>query len=104
MIVALTSAATRELAEVWFYNAKRYSPSRADRYVAFLRERIDTLATEYEEGEPVTGRPGLRQITMRRGQRGHGHIAVYRVTPTSVNVLHVFHTAQDISGRLADEP
>lgn len=99
----LSEEAEAEINEIWVYNAKRYGFDHAEEYVSFLRSRILALATEHGQGRPVSNRPELRQVTMRQGRRGYGHIAIYRVTATTVNVLHVFHTAQDVAGRLADE-
>jgi plasmid stabilization system protein ParE len=40
---------------------------------------------------------------IRRKSRGHGHIAVYGVDESTVNILHVFHSAQDWQRRLQGE-
>jgi plasmid stabilization system protein ParE len=52
---------------------------------------------------PSAGRPDLRYLMIRRKAHGYGHVVVYRVTDVSVEVLHVFHTAQDWQTRLTEE-
>jgi plasmid stabilization system protein ParE len=40
---------------------------------------------------------------MRRKTGGNAHVAVYSVDEQAVNLLHVFHSAQDWESRLAEE-
>ena len=105
LTVVLTPAATGELAAIWVYNAERYGRTHADQYEAFLADGIDGLSTEHENGTPVEGHPGLRRTTFKPRRRGHGHIVVYRVdhAAQTVRVFHIYHTAQDIEGRLKKE-
>jgi plasmid stabilization system protein ParE len=69
----------------------------------FLKLNIDDLATAHGQGKKVAAHLGLRYIIIRRKAGGHGHIAVYKLDGNQVNVLHVFHTAQDWQSRLLEE-
>lgn len=99
--VILSPTATTELQEIWQWNAERYTPSHADIYLRHLKERVYSLARSHSQGQVVTGRPDLHYLVIRRKARGHGHIVVYRVSAVAVEVLHIFHTAQDWQTKLA---
>ncbi|MGV3616600.1 MAG: hypothetical protein ACO1SV_14825 [Fimbriimonas sp.] len=44
-------------------------------------------------------------MSFKRNPRGHGHTVIYRldVEAATIRILHIFHTAQDIPGRLRTE-
>jgi len=44
--------------------------------------------------------PGLRRRLVKRRSRGHGHIVFYRVEGFRLEVIHIFHTAQDWQSKL----
>lgn len=104
MRVSLTPDAEDDLWSIWSFNVDRYGLERADRYVAFLREGIARLAAEYDLGRRVEDSPSLRTMAFRRRMGGDGHIVVYEVDLDAerITVLHVFHTKQDVQGRLGD--
>lgn len=87
--------AVRQLDEIWQWNIARYGRSHADSYSRYLEEAIDALATGYEKGETIIAWPNVRHMLIRRKNKGHGHIVVYRVNNDRIDVLRVFHTAQD---------
>ena len=95
--------AIRELEEIGDWNEKTYSRTRAKDYIAFLEQQILTLGRDFEKGRLVRTRPDLRYIMMRLKTGGNAHVAVYSVDEQAVNLLHVFHSAQDWENRLADE-
>lgn len=103
MTVVYSAEASRDLDEVFAYNQRRYDVGHAVDYVLFLENRIDGLIGEPEAGPPIEGIPDCRALTIRRKPRGHGHIAIYRVEDDVIRVLHIFHTAQDVAGRLLNE-
>lgn len=96
--VIVQPAALRDLRQIWDYNAESYGPDHADRYIAFLNDQTEGLATGYEDGKAVSSRSELRFVVFRKG-RGHGHVAIYRVTTDAVEVLRYQHTAQDWQGK-----
>jgi plasmid stabilization system protein ParE len=98
--VVFAPEALDDLARIWIRNAERYGLEHADEYVGFLKQVIFSLDRSYGAGKAIDSRPDLRYILVRRKPKGHGHLAVYRVSSTAVEVLHVFHTAQDWEPRL----
>lgn len=101
--VILSSTAIRELHDVWLWNAAQYSAAHADRYVGYLKSRINDLARQSAKGNVVRTRPDLHYVLIRRKSKGHGHVVVYSFDDTEVNVLHVFHTAQDWESKLMEQ-
>lgn len=61
------------------------------------------LDRAYSNGKDVATRPDLLYVLVRRKPKGYGHLVVYRVGEKTVDVLHVFHTAQDWQTMLIDE-
>jgi plasmid stabilization system protein ParE len=103
LTVVLSPTAIDELHAIWLWNAVRYSTRHADEYVRYLKGQIDELARRYSHGTPVSSRPDLRYIVIRRKPKGHAHLAAYRVAGNAVNVLHVFHSARDWQAKLTGE-
>jgi len=103
LTVTVSPTATAELLDIWRWNADRYGQRHADDYVGFLRNSLQQLPVLHALGQPVTVRPEFRYVLMRRRTKGHGHLAVYRCDDKTIDVLHVFHTAQDWQSILADE-
>lgn len=101
LTVIRSPVAQDELHGVWVWNAQHYGPSHADSYLRFIEQSIKRLEHEYALGNSVAARPDLRYMIMRRKATGHGHVVVYRHNDKQVDVLHVFHTAQDWQGELA---
>jgi plasmid stabilization system protein ParE len=91
----LTRAADADLTEIWIDNVDRYSIEHADKYHAFLLERMDRL-TEYPAlGRPAANFPNLRYLVIKRRASGHGHAAYYEVHPDVIRVVRVLHTAMN---------
>jgi plasmid stabilization system protein ParE len=101
--VVYSPLALQELDVIWDWNEKNFSRNRAARYVDFLQRHIDALCENHHGGRLIESRPELRYIQIKHRKRGHGHIAVYRVSRNVVNVLHIFHTAQDWQAMLAED-
>jgi len=89
-----------EIQGIWLWNAEHYSPAHADAYVRYLEQSIDHLDRRYATGKTVSVRPDLQYVVIRRKSKGHGHVAVYRVRDRVVELLHVFHTAEDWEAKL----
>ena len=101
--VIYADIALKEIDEIADWNEKTYGRDHARRYCTFLEGRIDDLGSSYAKGRIVGVRPDLRYIIIRRRNHGHGHVAVYSFDHKSVNVLHVFHTAQNWEPRVSRE-
>jgi plasmid stabilization system protein ParE len=93
--VVYSAIALAELDEISNWNEQTYSPAHAERYIDFLTHHIDSLGANAEKGKILTGQPHRRYLRIQRNSKGHGHIAVYSVTETEVEILHVFHSAQN---------
>jgi len=98
--VLLSPQAVDELDEIWRWNAERYSPAHADAYLEFLKSRIHALGHHPLQGRTLSLRLGMRYVMLRRSSGGHGHVVVYRVDKTALQILHIFHTSQDWPRRL----
>lgn len=88
-------AALRHLDEIWHWNVANHGADHADAYVGFLLVRIAELVIDPQAVKEVPGRPDLRYVAVRKRRRGHGHIAVYAREGSTLEVLYLFHTAQD---------
>lgn len=95
MTVVLSRRANRDVRDIWSWNAEAYGERHANEYVAFLYSEMERLGDRTEQSRSVPGHPDLLQLTMRRGSRGHGHIAFYRVEDDTVRIVRVLHTARD---------
>ena len=100
LTVNYTFLARRTLGEIWIWNAKKYGANHADSYIQFLRFEADKLATVRAEGRPVPTRADYRYIIIKKSPRGHGHLAIYTTTDTTVEVLGFYHTRQDWQGKV----
>jgi plasmid stabilization system protein ParE len=103
LTVILSPTAEGELWGIWIHNLETYkSLEHADSYLDFLREGINGLTSRYDEGREVEDLPELRSIALRKSRRGYGHIVIFEIDAPNetVYIHHVFHTSQDILGRL----
>jgi plasmid stabilization system protein ParE len=100
LTVRFTSRALRNLDEIWIWNAERYSVEHADRYLQGLNSAINSLSTAYLDGRIVPSRTDLRYLTVRRKGARHGHLALYLVHEDDVEVVAIFHTAQNWQRRI----
>lgn len=103
LTVIYSATALGDLDEIWDWNAKTHGPGHAAQYIEFLEQHINALSRDYGTGQVVSARPDLRYLIIRRKNRGHGHVAVYRFDDHTVSILHVFHTAQDWRNKVSGE-
>lgn len=97
--------ARRELAHIWDYNAETRGVGQANAYEDFLLSHIERLPLEPRRGREVDEFPELRSLTLLKRAGGDGHVVIYQVDEAGgyVDVLHVYHTKQDIQNRLRKE-
>jgi plasmid stabilization system protein ParE len=94
--IDFTPRAMADLQTIWLWNAEKYNPSHADQYVEFLRTESESVLVSGISGHPIPNAPELRFLTIRKRNRGHGHVVVFEfVNPSLVRVLRLFHTAED---------
>ena len=98
--VFFTPAARADLIAIWEWNAVEHGIRRADSYIAFLERKIVELSEKPALGQPVTEYPGVLRRLAKRRSRSHGHIIFYRVAGARLEVLHIYHTAQDWQSKI----
>jgi plasmid stabilization system protein ParE len=101
--VVYASAARSELEEIWEWNDQSFGRQHAANYVDFLIKHIERLGRDHQTGRSISARPELRYLPIKFKSGGHYHVAVYSVGERAVNILHIFHTAQDWQAKLTAE-
>ncbi len=89
--VRWTRPAVEQLAAIGSYIAKR-DPQAAERVEARLRDAVELLARF-----PAAGRPGRIGGTRELVVTGTPYVIPYRVESGSVDILAIFHAAQNRS-------
>ena len=101
--IVYSRAASNQLREIWDWNAQHYGIEHADNYKSYLTESCRALLADPELGKPVGDPfPKLRRLLIRRRSSGHGHIAIYRISAQQIDILYVFHSAQDWQSKIDD--
>ena len=103
LTVILSPTVENELLGIWEHNLGFYkSVDHADGYLTFLKKGINALSTTYDKARSVEDYPELRSITLRKSRQGEGHIVIFEIDAANqtVHIHHVFHTRQDLQGRL----
>lgn len=102
MTIVYAASARAELDEMWAWNVEKHGTALAAEYLDWLQGNIDRLVTGHPDGKPVEGFPHLKRLTVRRSSRGQGHVVIFRMDEIAqrIRILHVYHTSQDIQGRL----
>ncbi|HUJ22579.1 MAG TPA: type II toxin-antitoxin system RelE/ParE family toxin [Bryobacteraceae bacterium] len=89
MRVRWTVPAAEDLESIRTYLDKHY-PQFAEPTVRTIYQRIRSLKTA-----PYRGRPGHRSGTRELPPSPLPYIVVYAVKPDAIEVLHIYHGAQD---------
>ncbi len=92
-----------DLNEIAVWNEERYGSEHAARYIDYLQSQIEERCQDSKKNHAVPALPGLQYVLVRRKSAAHGHIAIFRRDEHAINVVHVFHSAQDWQQRLVDE-
>ncbi len=101
--IVISPTAIDELDKIWQWNAEHNGASRANAYTRTLDHVIGELSQGYTRGGRVGSASELKYVLVRRKGKGHRHVVVYRIEADIVNVLHVFHTAQDWQARSLED-
>jgi plasmid stabilization system protein ParE len=91
----------RDLFAIADWNEKEYGVAHAARYIGFLKKIVVSLGRDEIEGHGIEERPDLRFVLARRRNRGHGHVVVYRVHRSAIEIVRLFHTAEDWTSKLS---
>jgi plasmid stabilization system protein ParE len=95
LTVVFSEKAREDVLDIWSWNARQYDADHADRHAAFLLHRIEALAARPAAGTVVPEVQGMWRETLRRRQRGHGHIVFYVVEADVMQIVRILHTARD---------
>jgi plasmid stabilization system protein ParE len=100
--VLIAPRAERHLNAIYSYNLESRELLEADRYIAFLYSKIDSLSTQWLQGRAVGARPNLLYIVAKIRASGDGHIIVYTIhlEAETLEIIGVFHTKQDWQGKM----
>lgn len=92
MVIRWTDDAARDFTQICDYIEQHRSRSAARRVAISINDSIDLLAKFPEHGR--TGRkPDTRELVFS----GLPYLAVYRIRNDAVEILRIFHGAQDWS-------
>jgi toxin ParE1/3/4 len=90
-----SSAAARDVDDIWDYYAAEASEETADRVVDLLAAAGEAVALKPARGRSRdTLAPGLRSV------RSAPYLVFYRVTGTSVEIVRVLHERRDLAAAL----
>ncbi len=88
MRVVYTGPAKADLDRIRDYLKER-NPAAAKKLAALIRARIKLLSKQPRMGPAVVERPGTRELVVM------AYVLVYRVLENRIEILRVWHGAQD---------
>jgi plasmid stabilization system protein ParE len=97
-----TATAQADLLAIWDWNASQYGEAHADKYIETLFAAARRLCRSPESGMPIAEFIGLRRYLVKKRSKGHGHFIIYREEGEQLQVLHLYHSAQDWRRKLTD--
>lgn len=100
LIVSFSTASSRDLAEIWEWNANSRGERHANGYVNFLRAETRKLARFDSPGRVIPANPTLRYHTIKRRSSGYGHVVIFWIEEDILHVVRYFHTSQDWESKL----
>jgi toxin ParE1/3/4 len=82
--------AEADLTEIWRYTAQRWGRERAERYLREAHQRLGLLRETPGLGRPCDAvRRGYLRLVVGE------HLAFYRVTDTSIDIIRLLHQSMD---------
>src|SRR2546429_247656 len=103
LTVRLSKSADIMMGRIWLWNEQQHGRAHAESFVEFLYNELQKLASHPLKGSILYDFPSLRRLVMSKKSRRQGYVAVYRVLDDIVEVLFIYHTAQDWRSRLLEE-
>jgi len=104
LIVFFSASSSRDLAEIWEWNANTRGERHADAYINFLRGQTRNLARLDAPGRAIPSNPTLRYHTLKRRAGGYGHVVIFWIQGDILLLLRYFHTSQDWENKLGGNP
>lgn len=104
-LIQFTDGAVADLAGIDNTTASMWGEAQAERYLAFLREVLATLAQEPSLGNVVDQRPDYLVYTAkyRKRRTAHGHRIFYKEIDGGIEVTRILHTAMYWPQHLPEE-
>jgi plasmid stabilization system protein ParE len=93
--VSYSTAATRDLHNIWIWNADTHGVATADQYEEFLKKAISLLRSSPKRVQRVPHKLDLQYVTAQQKPRRHGHVIVFKGSSSDIEIVRIFHTAQD---------
>jgi toxin ParE1/3/4 len=90
----LSPAAVGDLAEIWRYTARKWSPEQADTYQDQFVAAFEGLGAGTKKGRPVDVRPGYLSYPVG------SHLIFYRERNSQIEVVRILHSRMDVNRRL----
>ncbi len=95
--ISLSPRAERDLVEIWFHTANRWSEAEAERYLRGLRDLLDLLAAY-----PDIARPRREFTIPARLHPYRSHMVIFIFTDEMLEVVRVVHARSNWSMLLAE--
>lgn len=90
MRVEYARRALSDLIEISTYYAETGNRQTGERVALRIREVVARIARFPQSGRPVSGRPNVRVMPLRR----YPYLIFYRTAPDMVRIVHIRHTAR----------
>jgi toxin ParE1/3/4 len=90
MRIEYSRRALSDLIEISTYYAETGNLRTGERIALRIREVVARIARFPRSGRPVSGRPNVRVVPLRR----YPYLIFYRTAPDTVRILHIRHTAR----------
>jgi len=93
-VVIHTAASRMVLASIYFYNETSYGEAHADRFLAFVENRLRAIAEQPNTGRFVADMPGIQCSTIKKSAKrsSFGYRVFYRTTQEGIEVIRILHT------------
>jgi plasmid stabilization system protein ParE len=101
-VIDLSPAAFADLGEIHLYTSHLWGRQQADRYIDFIVQSAQALATAPLMGAPLVGKDWPRLLLVRWPKARHGHYVVYDAQGEDIVIVRILRTARDVTTILSD--
>lgn len=95
-LVLLHPRASEDLDEIYLHTTLHWGIIQAERYTAFLHERMLEVANSSLLDRPLADRPGLFVCFVRWKRSRYCHNIIYQRNEQGISVLRILHSAMDL--------
>lgn len=95
----ISSAAAKDLEDIWLYTLENWSKGQADRYFNLIMDEIERIAVNPDSGTDLSH---IRAGFLRK--RIMSHLIFYKVdkSNTEVQIIRILHQRMDVPSQLED--